>query len=604
MSEAPESQGAPSTEAAFRPKRGRAVIGVAAVGVAIAAGVGVLAWRSEVESREREATAWGNLSRCLVGEPLAAGEKPSLRARKIQLRAVAEPWENRPASDGDPWPARCSAPALALHETLKGTGRLEKDGASLGKAAEAFGKKLKENLKPSVDIVEALDRIFAEAETIKLVGKPAADAKAPPAPIEAMTLDALEAATPLVKRSFPLDTVFSERVPAGTLRLIATSKDLPGGPLVCSFPEGAPSGRCDAPPPSVLAISKDLRLLGSAEDDAPTLLFADKRGDGGIFRADSGEKVGAVFSYGGFSRKDGFVTALGWDDNADKKKPFLLYRQTKGGAPKEDRFKLEGVTWALNDAALLWDHMVWERWDGKKGERRLFAKKLDESGDPAADPTDVGKLWDYERISDYGKAEDTIRGCKTKEALVVLVHGYARDSVAFRLADRWVEPLQLAGRGGALTCRGTEATETRIDPLRGEASWPEQIRQDRCTPAGCQQKTVGVAELMKKLGELRPGDQRNIGAVDLDGKLLVVWIAGSHGGVRMKLAPIDQIAAAPDTVLIDDMTRGGQVGHARQLNDIRLFARAGYAVLLVGTPAGVFARSIDPNGKVSPIPVK
>jgi hypothetical protein len=48
------------------------------------------------------------------------------------------------------------------------------------------------------------------------------------------------------------------------------------------------------------------------------------------------------------------------------------------------------------------------------------------------------------------------------------------------------------------------------------------------------------------------------------------------GGVRMKLAPIEQIAAAPDVVLLDDMTRGGHVERARQLNDIRLFSRSGY----------------------------
>jgi hypothetical protein len=248
--------------------------------------------------------------------------------------------------------------------------------------------------------------------------------------------------------------------------------------------------------------------------------------------------------------------------------------------------------------------MVWERFDNKTGERRLMAKRLGESDDPTADPVTVGKLWDYARVEDYERAEETIRGCKTKDALIVLVNGNVRDSVAFHVGDRWVEPLQLAGTGGLLTCRGTEATETRVDPLRGDALWKEQIRQDRCTAAGCQEKKVGVADLLHGLRELAPGDQKALAAADLDGKLLVVWIAGSAGGVRMKLAPIEQIAAAPDTVLIDDMTRGGQVQRARQLNDIRLFVRPGYAVLLVGTAVGVHALRIDPSGKATPIPMK
>ncbi|MFT3774523.1 MAG: hypothetical protein QM820_54900 [Minicystis sp.] len=540
MTDAPESQ-APNTEEAFKPKRGRALVAIGGVAVVLAAAVGVLSWRADVDARDREAVAWGNLTRCLIGsEPLAEGSKPSLRARKIQLRAVAEPHENRPASEGEPWPARCAAPALAFQETLKDTGRLGRDGADIGKGAEVLGKKLKESTKPSVDISESIDRLWDEAKKIGLSPKAGGDAKAPPAAVETLTLDALEAVPPLAKKAFALDTVFSERVPAGVLRVIATSKDLPEAPLVCTFPEGAPSGHCEKPPAPVLAASKDLRLLGSTEDEAKPLFFADKRGDGGIFRGDDGGKILALFSVGGFARKDGFTAALGWDEK-DNKKPFVLARASKGSPPREDRFLPEGVKYVLNDVALLWDHIVWQRYDGKTGERHLMAHKLGESDDPTKDATDIGKLWDFARVSDYAKAEDTIRGCKTKEALAVLVHGNARDSVSFQVGERWVSPLQLEGTGGELTCRGTEATETRVDPLHGgDALWKEQIRQDRCTPAGCQPRKVGIADMLHGLRELAPGNQQALAAADLDGKLLVVWMAGSAGGLRMKLAPIDQ----------------------------------------------------------------
>ena len=604
MTDAPESQ-SPASSDAFKPRRGRAVIGLVAVVALLGAGGAALSWRADVDAHEREAVAWGNLTRCLIGgDPLPAGGKPSLRARKIQLRAVAEPVENRPASEGDPWPSRCSSSALALQETLKDTGRLTSDGAELGKAAEALGKKLKEDNKPSVDVFEAIDRLWDLAGKLAIMPKSVGDVRAPPAAVEALDLDALEAVPPITKKPFALDTVFSERVPGGALRVIATSKDLPDAPLWCEFPDGARTGHCGKMPAAVLAVSKDLRLLGSTEDDAKPLVFADKRGDGGIFRSDSGEKLTAVFSYGGFSRRDGFVSALGWDEKGDKKKPFVLTRQRAGEGKKVDRFALEGVKWALNDVAMLWDHLVWEHFDSKTGERRLFARKLSESDDPVASPTDVGKIWDYERVEDYDRAEETIRGCKTREALIVLVNGRGRDSMAFYTGDRWIEPLQLAGTGGTLSCRGTEATETRVDPLQGDASWNEYIGQDRCTPAGCQHKAVAVGDVLHRLTELAPADAKNFAAVDLDGKLLVVWVAGSAGGVRMKLAPIEQIAAAPDTVVLDDMIRGGRVERARQLNDIRLFARQNYAVLLVGTTVGVHALRIDPGGKVSPIPIQ
>jgi hypothetical protein len=603
MSDAPESR-SPSTEASFRPKRGRVLAALGGGALLLAAAGGVLSWRADVDAREREAVAWGNLTRCLIGvEALPEGGKPSLRARKIQLRAVAEPYENRPASEGEAWPTRCAPPALALQEVFKDTGRLGRDGEALAKGAEALGKKLKENNKPSIDVFEALDRLWAEAKTIGLTPRAAGDVKAPPAPVEALTLDALEAVPPLAKKAFALDTIFAERVPAGVLRLLATSKDLPDAPLLCTFAEGGQSARCEKPPAPVLAASKDLRLLGSTEDAARPLFFADKRGDGGIFRGDTGEKLLALFSVGGFARADGFAAALGWDQK-DEKKPFVLARGRAGAAPREDRFLPEGVRYVLNDVALLWDHIVWQRYDSKTGARHLMAKKLGEGDDPIKDATDVGKLWDFARVSNYEKAEDTLRGCKTKEALAVLVHGTARDSVAFQVGDRWVSPLQLEGTGGELTCRGTEATTIRVDTLRGDALWKEQIREDRCTPAGCQPRQVGVADLLHGLRELAPGDQRSLAAADLDGKLLVVWIAGAAGGVRMKLAPIEQIAAAPDVVVLDDMTRGGEVQRARQLNDLRLFVRPGYAVLLLGSSVGVHALRIDAGGQVSPISVK
>ena len=96
-------------------------------------------------------------------------------------------------------------------------------------------------------------------------------------------LDALEQGPALSKKPFALDTVFAERVPAGVLRLIATSKDLPDAPLVCTFPDGAPSGSCVKPPAPVLAASKDLRLLGSTEDEVARLL------DGEAMRKSSGD---------------------------------------------------------------------------------------------------------------------------------------------------------------------------------------------------------------------------------------------------------------------------------------------------------------------------
>ncbi|MEM9695757.1 MAG: hypothetical protein AAGA56_24655, partial [Myxococcota bacterium] len=55
---------------------------------------------------------WQRLSRCLVGEPLAADEKPSQRMRDIELRYLLYP----PPKTA--WPTSCQPAAKALVELL------------------------------------------------------------------------------------------------------------------------------------------------------------------------------------------------------------------------------------------------------------------------------------------------------------------------------------------------------------------------------------------------------------------------------------------------------------------------------------------------------
>jgi hypothetical protein len=95
-----------------------------------------------------------------------------------------------------------------------------------------------------------------------------------------------------------------------------------------------------------------------------------------------------------------------------------------------------------------------------------------------------------------------------------------------------------------------------------------------------------------------------VDAVDLDGKLLVVWAAGERGGVRMRLGPIETIGTAPDVVLYDDMMKDGHVGSLSTLFDLKLFSREGYALLLLSTQTGVHGVRIDANGTVAPLSVQ
>ena len=91
--------------------------------------------------------------------------------------------------------------------------------------------------------------------------------------------------------------------------------------------------------------------------------------------------------------------------------------------------------------------------------------------------------------------------------------------------------------------------------------------------------------------------------VDLDGKLLVVWAAGERGGVRMRLGPIETIAAAPEVILYDDLVKDGRVQSLSTLFDLKLFSREGFALLILSTVTGVHGLRIDADGKVTPLAI-
>jgi hypothetical protein len=67
---------------------------------------------------------------------------------------------------------------------------------------------------------------------------------------------------------------------------------------------------------------------------------------------------------------------------------------------------------------------------------------------------------------------------------------------------------------------------------------------DNYTPAGAT-KIVAVDVLPDM-------DVPSVAAVDVDGKLLVVWQAGDRGGLRMRMGEPDKLARAASVVVLDD----------------------------------------------------
>jgi hypothetical protein len=601
--EASEPTGPPSDdlEAMARDRkkrRTRLLAGGAALVVVAGGGLYALSVQQDRKAEERIGQAFGGLSRCLLGAPLEPRETPSSRLRRVQLTGMTLADEQRAPDGGEAWPQRCSTFAHRLDEALRDAGRGggEKD---LAHGAAALGKLLKEPSAFYADLTAPVDALWSLADLDKIAPAPAVDVAVSPGRADPLDADALARSTPLAQKSFSFKSVFTEPHPALDLRLLVDEPGAPGGPLLCTMTRAAPGARCVALPAAITAGKQGLRLLGTSDDGAAPLVFAGNRGSEGIFRADSGDLVDRFYAYGGYAAADGFSAVLGWKE----KEKELVATGKPAGAPAT-RAKLDPPFRTGNpyySAQMLWSEVML-RGVTKDSRRRLFALSLARSGAVLGEPVDVGELAEPGLIQGGLDEPPHITGCKTAEAMVVRVKGYDNDFMSFRLGGKWTAPVSPEMTGGTLSCSKSTAAVTRVEPAGPNETHKTSIRQVSCTSAGCRTAVVRMQQLLHNRLEFAPRDN-HVDAVDLDGKLLVVWAAGERGGVRMRLAPAESIAAAPDAILYDDAIKDGRVQGLSTFFDLKVFSREGFAVLLLGTVTGVHALRIDGDGKVTPMTV-
>lgn len=598
----PELPGPESIDAitADRKRRRRAILigGLAALVVVGGGGAAALVI-GDARASARVDTAWSAFHRCMLGPGLEPNERPSRRMRALQLAGMGLDDKQRAPEKDVPWPARCAPLGHELSTALGDAGR--DDRKALAQKVEALAKALKEPRPFAADLTTHLEEIWPAAEQagVKLS---AASVEGPPVAAVALTADALAAIEPLAKTSTALAGVHVEPHAAGALRVLVDDRAIPTAPFLCTFtaaPAPAPAaGTCARLPGALGAARQGLRLIATADDDAAPLVFAGNRGSEGVFRADTGAQIDALYSYGGYAASDGFASVLGW--NEAKREPVLV-RAAKAGAPErvtlQPGFEVGNYYYS---SQLLWDQVLLRGVKG--GERRLFAEEVRRAGAPLGDPVDIGALEEPGLVTGGADEPPHIAGCRTGGDLVVRVKGYNNDFMSFRAGGRWSQPVSPELTGGTLSCGKAGAAITRVEPAGSDNPWKTTVSHVRCTSAGCQRAQARMEQMLPGGRELAPREGK-VDAVDLDGKLLVVWAAGERGGVRMRLAPTDQIAAARDVVVYDDLVKEGRVQPLSTLFDLRLLSREGFAVLLLSTTAGVHAIRVEPDGKIAPLPV-
>ncbi len=586
---------------ADQKKRSRRLLTTGALVVVLGGGglFGLLRYQ-DAQNTAALAEAWSMFATCAVGPELDANEPASKRFRRVQLEAMTLNDAERMAPGGDrPWPASCAPLGHAVAETWKSAGRTEDGGKDLGGTAEALAKGLSEPTARMDDLSEAIDAAWAQAK--KAGVKRVVTSSGPRAPEATRPLDATrlgELTEPLSRTAFTLKAAYTDAHPAGVMRLLIEEKGVDKAPFLCTFAAKDAKATCKSLPES-FPKGHGLRLWGTADDDSTPLVFAGERGRAGIFRADSGDKIDAMYSYGGYAKKDGAAAALGYDD---KTRDLLLTRRPPGGTP--GRTKLDPDFRVGNyyySTQILWDHLVL-RGVTKQNERRLFVSPYGVQGESAPRFVDIGELPEPGLIEGGADEPPHITGCRTSASMVVRVKGYDNDFMSFLVGGKWSPPMSPKVSDGLLSCHGTEAVVTRLYPGGLDKSWATKIAQSQCSTAGCRVHDVSLEKMLKGQYEFGPRDGK-IDAVDIDGKLLVVWAAGERGGIRMRYAKAEEIERADDAILYDDLYKDGQVQKLSTLFDLRLFSRDGFAILLLSTVSGVYALRFDPTGGMAPVSV-
>lgn len=576
---------------------------VAGLVVAAAIGGGAFA-ATTLSARDRAASevAFSKLSACLIGTAPTGKETAASKFRNIQLAVMGTPVEKRAKGSEQPWPGRCVPVAHELSEAAKGLSGRE----ALVEASEALAKAIAGDPASTGSFKDPIDKVWAQATAASLVAAAAPGIPAPPAAATPMSDEQLRDLPRLLGGNFTLSSVRGEAYVGTNARFLIDQRDLPGGPQVCTVTAQDTAVACKKVSSAAAKVSPGLRLGGTADDGADLLLFAGDHGQLGTFRGE--DTFGDAYVVSAYARKEGASFVLARTGTRDVK---LIAKAP--GKPATERPLLTGTDIGNPTVTVgqFWEWLAYRSGPKATPPSHLMLRKLSDAGEPSA-PTDVGELEDGtpgdEINADPRQAakqtetddERQMVGCRTADATMVRLRGTKQDYVSFFQAGKWSPVAKSPSKGGSFSCHATEATSTRVQGVLEQERNFGTIHQTKCSLSGCTAAALPIRDLVGGLLDAAPVDLKAAQAVEIDGKLLVVWNAGYNGGLRMRIGPMASIRDAADVVIADQRDEKSALKLAT-VTDIRLIAAKQFAILFLATPAGTKLIRIDPTGKLTPI---
>lgn len=547
----------------------------------VALGIGAYVTVNALETRSAEAAAaeLGALQSCLLGDPLAANEKPSTRLRYVQLAALSLPSDKRAKAGESPWPSNCSVYALSLSERFGGA-----SSAGLGTNFMTLGKTIKEDAW-GTKLPELVDSVLAEVAAKGV--KPMAVTNVPVAPKALVPVfdTAKFAALPkALGGRFSLSAVKPGASSKGVLRFVLDAKDQ-DGTLLCTASGGSSPGvKCVPVPAPVAALAPGVGLGGTAETGMLPVLSAGLGDNAGVFMGEN--KVASGLLLGAHVRSGGTAAVL---VRSGKDAKLVVVPAT--GAP-QDRGVVDPAITSTAHVGLGHDQVVW--FAGKPGPMHLHARKLGPTGFAAA-AVDIGEA---PATPNTETPDSGIDFCNSGEATIVRGRAGQTDVIATLAGGRWSVPMKGGPAGGSLTCRSLEAVTTHVEhSITDDKNWAT-ITYTKCNAGGCSATKVPLKELLAGMPEIVPVDTKAVVAADIGGKLAVVWNAPRPGGLRLKFGAPDQLKTAPDVVIYDGVEEGG-AATLTSFVEMKLLPFDEDALLLLSTTTGVRAMRIDKAGVVT-----
>jgi hypothetical protein len=608
--------------AEFQKRRRKMFIGAAVGILAIGGAIAAFVMYGQRKATVRANDAFSSLSMCLFGES-GPTDHPGRAFRQAQLGSMGFPEKSRGQVDGVAWPQRCAGEAQDLLDRAKDAGLTSGGSKDVAYWADQLAKRLKAPDAHLADASDAIENTIAEAKKAGLTIRAAPSTKGPPGTAAARPADELAAAALVTKQPFPLKEFDLEKSPGEVQFALVQDATVSPPVFLCDFQ--AAGMECAKLPDNLTKAGHGLTLGGSTDKGASPLIFEGNRGDGGVFRSDTGEEIAKVFAYGGSATASGGAFVLGWDDA--KQEPFIASRDR--GAPKARRENVKTSFSAVNaffKPQMLWgqvflpgtgkhsdtdasegdapaesdkrDNVVTNKGDKKKFEPGIFVLPIDEKKGTAGEPVRILPL-----RTDAGEGtESHIVGCKTDKALIIVAWGAGNDVLTFHIDGQWTKPL-VWGLRGSLTCDGATLATASIET--GQTPWEGSIYETHCTSAKCENSTLELKTIIPGGLELAPREAHGAGtnlidAIEVADKLVVAWAAGDRGGIRVRVGATHEIEDAKDVVALDDRTLDGKPVDESTVTDLRLIHAPGHAVLLLSTKAGVLALRVDPSGEVSP----